>query len=728
MTPTPEVRILMADDDPAQLMLSEAALAGAGFLVQTVCDGADAVEQFERVAPDLVVLDVNMPRLSGIDACRNIRRMAGGRSLPILMLTGRNDIQAISDAFAAGASDFAQKGINPRLLVERVRFLLRDRSLQAELSASRSKLLLAQRIARVGHWELATDGRTLHVSPMLGEILGVDPQVLGSFEDFVSLLDPAEQFEARQAFIACATGGGRYSRDHSFRTPAGDEVSMHQEAELVAEADHGGGGTIIVTLQDLTRLHRAEEAVRRLSYHDAATGLPNRRSLVEQVDAALADRSGVAATGLVAFRVHHLEHVTQAQGAGAADAVLARIARRLEAELAAVSDGGIVPWRSATSAVCRTADAQLALLLRSRLSEQNVADLARRMLAALAADPVREEDGYVPALSAGVACAGERDEGDSLLQRAHVAAEFAASPWTCEVYSPLPLARTRRRLQAESALRGAVDRGELHLAYQPRVRLGDYAVQGVECLARWEHPQFGTVPPGEFIAIAESAGMIVDIGRWVLAEACRQMAVWRRRFEADISIAVNLSGRQLLDPGLVEFVQKTLERNGLPAPALELEITESSVVQSPADARRVLDTLRAIGVRIAIDDFGAGSSSLGQLRRLPFDSLKLDRSLMSDLYTDLGAQGVTTAVIAMARSLRVRSVAEGVEDPGTLDMLVALGCDEVQGNLVSAPLGPRELEDWIEDGGAAALARESTIDVVDALEAVERRAFAARLD
>jgi DNA-binding response OmpR family regulator len=160
--------ILMADDDPAQIMLAEAALAGAGFVVQSVGDGADALEQFEGLKPDVVILDVNMPRMSGIDACRAIRERAGGRALPILMLTGRNDLSAISEAFAAGASDFAQKGINPRLLVERVRFLLRDRDLQEEVRASRSKLLLAQRIARVGHWELATDVRTLHVSPMLG--------------------------------------------------------------------------------------------------------------------------------------------------------------------------------------------------------------------------------------------------------------------------------------------------------------------------------------------------------------------------------------------------------------------------------------------------------------------------------------------------------------------------------------------------------------------------------
>jgi EAL domain-containing protein (putative c-di-GMP-specific phosphodiesterase class I) len=207
----------------------------------------------------------------------------------------------------------------------------------------------------------------------------------------------------------------------------------------------------------------------------------------------------------------------------------------------------------------------------------------------------------------------------------------------------------------------------------------------------------------------------------VLDEACRQVVAWRRHFERDFFVSVNLSALQLRNPGLVEVVQAALETHGLPANALELEITESSAVESPVESRRMLDRLRAMGVRVAIDDFGTGYSSLGQIRKLAFDSMKLDRSLMADLYTDLGAQGVTTAVISMARSMRVRSVAEGIEDAETLEMVRALGCDEIQGHYISPPLGPREFESWLEDGGAADLARRGTLEVIDALEAVERR-------
>ena len=223
-----------------------------------------------------MILDVNMPRMSGIDACRAIREQARGRPLPILMLTGRNDLPSISDAFAAGASDFAQKGINPRLLVERVRFLLRDRDRQEELRTSRSKLLLAQRIARVGHWELGTDGRTLHVSPMLGEILGIDPACLKSFEDFVRMLDKSEHFPLRQAFLACATGEGRCSFDHNLRTAAGAAICVHLEAELVGDAGAVAGRHSHRDTAGPDAAAPCRGGRPPLSYTDAATGLPNR--------------------------------------------------------------------------------------------------------------------------------------------------------------------------------------------------------------------------------------------------------------------------------------------------------------------------------------------------------------------------------------------------------------------------------------------------------------------
>ena len=710
--------LLIADDDPAQLLLSEAALAGAGYLVHTVADGDEAVQKFEELQPACVILDVNMPRMSGIDACRQIRGMAAGKRVPILMLTGRNDLAAISDAYGAGASDFAQKGINPRLVVERVRFLLRDRELQEELHSSRSKLLLAQRIARVGHWELAVDGRTLHVSPMLGELLGMDPARLGRYEDFVALLDPADRHDARTAFITCATGNGRFGLDHLIHSGDGSVICLHQEADLVPGADGSGDGVVMVTLQDLTRLHHAEESVRRLSYFDTVTGLPNGRHLSEQVARALKEPAGDCASAVVAFRVHAFDSIAQAQGREFAARLVVRIARGIEAELSRIGESGTIAWGADSQPVCRTADGELAVLLRSRVSAEHLATVTHAVLESVSAQALQLDAEYVPAISAGVALAeGDVRDAEQLLANAHAAAQVATDPRSCAFFSQKSQAQLRRRLAIESSLRGAIERRELQVLYLPRVAIDTFDLTGVECLVSWGHPQYGSIRPEEFLAIAEEAGIVEDIGRWMLDEACRQMAGWLGHYERRFFASISVTARQLRDPRLVPMIESALDRHRLPAESLQVEISEDSIVATPDAAHAVIEALRRRGVRIAIDDFGTGHSSLGRIRRIPFNSIKLDRALMADLYTDPWTQGVAAAVLAMAHANQSRSVADGIDDAATLEMLRALGFDEVQGRYVAPPMKPRDFEYWLETGGSRHLAKPYEVEDSDLADA-----------
>jgi EAL domain-containing protein (putative c-di-GMP-specific phosphodiesterase class I)/DNA-binding response OmpR family regulator/GGDEF domain-containing protein len=699
--------ILIADDDPSVLLLAEAALAGAGFMVHTAADGAEALQRFAEVVPDIVILDVDMPKTNGIEACREIRQQAGSRLVPILMLTGRNDLPAISQAYAAGANDFAQKGMNPRLLVERVRFLLRDRAMQEEIRSSRSKLLLAQSIARVGHWELNPEGATVHLSPMIGELLGVDAQALGRYEEFIALLEPAERSDVRAAFVTCATGNGRFSFDHRIKAADGRVICVHQEAELIEGSGGSNERVVIVTLQDLTRLHEAEETVRLLSYFDTDTKLPNRRHLEEQVAQALHERSSTAAFAAVAFRVLAFDRITQAQGSAFAQQLLSHVARRIETELGRICQGGTILWRTDLPSVCRTADGELSLLLRSRVSSEHVATVVHAVLESLSKQAVAPDVDFVPAVSAGVALAeGSSVTAEQLLANAHAAAELATDPRGCAFFSPLPQVHARRRLLMESALRGAVERRELHLVFQPRMTIDTFDLTGVECQVRWESPQFGAVKPDELAALADEAGIGDDIGRWMLEESCRQLAIWHERYDRHFFVANTLSSRQLRDPNLVGNVQSLVQRHKLTADSLQIETREASLIDAPDAAVAALIGLRKAGVRIGIDDFGTGHSSLGLVRRVPFDSMKLDRALMADLYTDPWAQGVTSAVLAMARAMKIRAVCDGIDDAATVQMLQALGCDELQGPYVAKAMKVRDFEEWLEDGGPALLSRK----------------------
>jgi EAL domain-containing protein (putative c-di-GMP-specific phosphodiesterase class I) len=250
-------------------------------------------------------------------------------------------------------------------------------------------------------------------------------------------------------------------------------------------------------------------------------------------------------------------------------------------------------------------------------------------------------------------------------------------------------ARARRKLASE--LRVAISRGELELFYQPQASVVDRATKGFEALARWNHPQLGFVPPSEFIAIAEESGLIESLGEWVLRTACATAATW----EPPLRIAVNVSPLQLARGDLSGLVVDVLERTGLPAHRLELELTESAVVKDPKRSLQMLRKIKALGVSLALDDFGSGHSSLSTLRLFPFDKIKLDRSFMGEIETSKEARAVLKAVLALGRGLGIPVLAEGIETEGQFDRLREEGCDQVQGYLLGRPA---RIAHWIGEG------------------------------
>ena len=420
--------------------------------------------------------------------------------------------------------------------------------------------------------------------------------------------------------------------------------------------------------------------------------------------------------------MHNLDRLLQAHGAQFVSALVTEVGKGVQDELMRMGLGGYIAWQEGLDTVCRIGDGELAMLLRSRGSPQQLAEVTRSVLASISHPIMCLGTEYAPAVSAGIALAPkDGDDAERLLTSAHGAAHEATDVRSCEFFSTAQGARSRVRVLMESALRGAIERRELRLAYQPRVTIETLDLTGVECLLRWEHPQFGSVSPEEFVSVAEETGLIDEIGRWVIKEACRQLSDWRERLKGTFFASVKLSGRQLRDPRLVTSIKDILAATQLPGDALELQVREASLIDAPKEVRDRLTALRSVGVRIAIDDFGTGYSSLGLIRRMPFDCMKLDRSLIADLYSDLGATGVTAAVVAMARALRICSVAEGIEDAATLDMIRSVGCDEIQGFYVSRPLSAGDFEQWLTAGGAAALRVRETMVLDAELEAEDSR-------
>jgi diguanylate cyclase (GGDEF)-like protein len=424
---------------------------------------------------------------------------------------------------------------------------------------------------------------------------------------------------------------------------------------------------------------RVSQRNAQLAHFDSLTGLPNRIMFSQSLEQALrrAQRNA-SALALLFIDVDRFKHINDALGHDAGDQLLREVARRMRASL------------RAADLVARFGGDEFIVVLEDLPDSAYAGAVAAKLLEALA-EPVRMDgrEFHVTA-SIGIAtCPRDAADARTLQKNADVAmfrAKAQGRNGYC-FYSPQGDAHSLERLTLEAQLKRALERGELALHYQPKQDIATGRITGVEALLRWKHPELGLVPPSQFIPLAEETGLIVPIGEWVLRTACEQVATLPLYAHGErLRVAVNLSARQFADDGLVELVERILAQTGLQSAALELEITETLIMHSPERTTRLLRALREMGVKLAMDDFGTGYSSLAHLKRFPVDSIKIDRSFIHGVPGDADGESITQAVIAMAHSLRLRAIAEGVETAQQLEFLRTHGCDEIQGYFFSKPL------------------------------------------
>jgi diguanylate cyclase (GGDEF)-like protein len=431
--------------------------------------------------------------------------------------------------------------------------------------------------------------------------------------------------------------------------------------------------------------------VEQLALHDDLTGLPNRVLYGNRLSQACAeaDRTG----GMVAAMFLDLDRfktINDSLGHAAGNELLQAVARRLR---------GCI---RAEDTVARLAGDEFALLMTNLADPNDAVAVAEKIVEAFAeAFMVARRPLFVSA-SVGVALyPTDADAPEALLKNADAAMYKSKEQGrnTYRVYTAAMNVKAQNRLTLENSLHTAIENGELHLHYQPRVDLHSGAVVGMEALARWNHPELGPVSPGEFIPIAEETGLIIPLGEWVLHEACRQTQEWNEAGYAALTVAVNLSARQFELQNIPDVVAQVLRTTGLPAAQLELELTESLAVEEPHAIRATLMELKEIGVQCSIDDFGTGYSGLAYLTRFPLDRLKIDKSFVEDIAEGSDGARLVAAVIGLAHGLRMQVTAEGVETDEQLRFLLDNGCDEMQGYLFSQPIPPEEFERLIRIGG-----------------------------
>jgi PAS domain S-box-containing protein len=690
---------LIVDDDPTMRLLIRQTLERAGFVCHEVEHGAAALERFQQLQPDIVLLDVVMPHMDGYAACAALRAAPAGALVPVLMLTGLDDVESIDRAYQVGATDFISKPINWGVLGHRVRYILRASQAFRDLAKIRAGLESAQRIARLGSWEWDLQRDHVHWSDETYRILGLEPGgAAARFETVLARLHPDDRPGMEDAMRRLIRSGEFDSRVVRLQLPDG----QLRHAQLQCVSAHDAAGTLTQlsgTIQDVTELKEAEQRIRYLAHYDGATGLPNRQFFTERLQHALTHaRRYHRQLAVLSLNLDQFKRINDTLGHKAGNELLLAVSRRLSEAVRASdsivrddpdpADGG-----EAVETVARLDGDEFSLLIVELAHYHDAAKVARRLLDELRKPfHVADQEVFVSA-SIGLALYPlDGEDAESLLKNAGAAMHFAKDQGrdNYQFYSRDMNASTLQKLSLESQLRKALERGELLLHFQPKIGAATGALAGVEALIRWNHPELGMVPPSHFISLAEETGLIVPIGDWVLAAACRQNHAWQRAGHPRLPVAVNIASPHFRQGGLTDSVARALRDTGLDPQWLELEVTESMLMDRGDATLDTLFELKNMGVRLAIDDFGTGYSSLSYLKRFPLDALKIDRSFIKDLPRDAEDAAIAKAVIAMAHSLKLEVVAEGVETAEQLAFLQQHGCDLVQGYFFSRPVPAEE--------------------------------------
>ncbi|MGN6388738.1 MAG: EAL domain-containing protein [Burkholderiaceae bacterium] len=557
---------------------------------------------------------------------------------------------------------------------------------RAREQAERSLLATEEKLSAILNsidnvvWSVS-DSELLYISPVAEKVFGLP---VGDFYRNKDLrfeaIHPDDQARVKESNETLLTHGA-VTREYRILRPDGEMRWLEERSKAVFGAD----GALLRydgVISDISDRKQYQGRIEYLATHDPLTGLANRNLLRDRLAQAiaLARRAGQM-LALLFVDLDRFKDINDSYGHAVGDALLVEVSHRLRR---VVRD---------CDTVARPGGDEFIILLTDFADADSVTAVAGKLLNEFALPfDVTDVELHVHA-SIGISLfPNDGDSIETLLRNTDTAMyrakERGGSGY--QLYSPEMSVRAMERMAIENALHRAIERNELRLFYQPKIDLKSGRVTGAEALVRWFHPELGVVLPDRFIPLAEEIGLIDSIGAWVLQEACMQNASWQHAGFAPIGVSVNLSARQFRHERLHALVAETLERTGLPAQYLELELTESAVMHSAEQFAVKLQELKALGVKLSIDDFGTGYSSLNYLKRFALDSLKIDQSFVRDIVTDADDAAITRSVISLGHSLNLRVIAEGVENSEQLAFLRSNGCDEVQGNYFSKPLGAAE--------------------------------------
>ena len=679
---TRQGKLLVVDDSEFNREALSRRLIQRGFLVETAVNGSNALTMIAEGQYDLVLLDVEMPGMKGLEVLCRVRATLSHTQLPVIMVTARSESADIVEALNLGANDYITKPVDFAVALARIQTHLSHKWAVEALQESEERYAVAVRGANDGLWDWNIATNDVYWSPRWKALLGYDDLEIsrdpGEWLSRIHQEDVERVHEALRAYLA--GGSGHFESEHRILHRNGTYRWIRCRGASVA----GASGRVTRLAGSITDVTEAKVA-------DGLTGLPNRLLFTDLLERAIkrGARRRDYVFALLVLGLDRFKAVNQSLGVLSADRLLVSVSRRL---LSCLRGTDAISRDNAGFTLARLGGDEFTVLLDDIVDASDAIRVAERLRAALR-EPF-EVDGQQIFMSATIGITISSTgyaRPEDLLQDAAIALNRAkADGRSVELFDPAMRERAVSRLQLETDLRKAIDSGELTVAYQPIISLETKAIEGFEALARWHHPVRGTIGPSDFIPIAEDIGMIRQVGRLILNESCRQMAEWQRQFgdRAPRVICVNVAAGQLGQHDLAAEVEEILNETGLDPTRLKLEITESAFISDVSGAEAVLSRLGALGVEWSIDDFGTGYSSLSYLHRLKASTVKIDRSFVARMGGNVKGSEMVRAIIALAGNLGMGVVAEGVETIEQVAELQLLGCDCAQGFFFSDPVDP----------------------------------------
>ncbi len=691
MTARPTTLLLVEDIDPVpgrvEAILREA--APAGFAVAHSSSLADALAYLEAAPTDCVVVDLDLSHGASLAIVETIATRSPHVAL-VALADCEDDRIGVPTVHAGPVDVLSARALDAKALVGSIRHAILLKHLEASTDEVES-------IGRIGRWEVDLATRVVSWSHELYRLLGFDPDHEPGYGELTERIHPDDRASTVEAFTAALDDLTPFAIERRLCLPDGSQRWVCIRGRVEVDGD-GLPNRLLGSAQDVTDHKVAAAALQHQELHDFLTGLPNRRLLVDRLEQALNRLARVPLiVGVINFDVDRFKVVNDDLGYAAGDRLLRDVAVRLQALI-----------RPADT-LARADGDEFVVLCEGLADEAEAVAIADRICAAMT-EPFRLENGeLVISVSAGIALATQAVDAGTLLADADAALDRAKragrgrSAMFAETMRPTGVGR----LDTETALRHAISDGDLRVHYQPVVNLLDGQVLGHEALVRWAHPARGLLGPDEFISVAEESGLIVPLGAWVLREACMQAKRFQRRDPRwpHLTMSVNLSGAQLNQAGLIDLISSALRDAELSPQDLQLEMTESVLMDDAPRTITVLQSLHELGVQLSVDDFGTGYSSLAYLRRFPVDVLKIDRTFVGGLGKDLEDSAIVAAVVNLADTLGFTTVAEGVETELQRECLIDLGCSRAQGYLFSRPAAADDAEIALDRATSAVSSR-----------------------